>query len=244
MNKRNVRFWMVVWFAVLLSGALLLAGCSPRVKVGAMQSESQSVELGDAKSVRVEINFGAGDLEVTGGADKLLEADFNYNVAELKPEVTYTGGTLVVQHPEVRGYRTLQDIRDFRNEWNLRLNNDVPMNLSLDMGAGTSNLQLAGLSLTGLDIRLGAGNSTVDLSGDWPNSLDVNFDTGAANITVRLPKDVGASVKVEAGPHTIDASGLTKDGNIYTNAAYGVSDVTLQVDIKAGIGQINLEVEE
>ena len=42
----------------------------------------------------------------------------------------------------------------------------------------------------------------------------------------------------------MDVTGLTKDGYVYTYAAYGVSDVTLQVNMQAGIGQINLEVEE
>ena len=227
---------------VVLLAALLLAGCSSDdVRVGELRTESKSVELGDAKSVRVKMVLGAGNLVVTGGAEKLLEADFTYNVAKLKPEVEFTDGTLVVQHPDVRGYRTLQDIKDFRNEWDLRLNNDVPMNLSLEMGAGTSDLQLAGLSLTGLDIILGAGKSTFDLSGGWRRDLDVTIDSGAANITVRLPSDVGVRVEVVAGVGRIESTGLTKDGNIYTNAAYGVSDVTLQVNVEAGIGQIYLE---
>jgi hypothetical protein len=225
--------------------ALLLASCvsSDDVRVGELRTESKSVELGDAKSVRVKMVLGAGDLVVTGGAKKLLEADFTYNVAKLKPEVEFTDGTLVVQHPDVRGYRTLQDIRDFRNEWDLRLNNDVPMNLSLEMGAGTSDLQLAGLSLTRLDVTLGAGKSSIDLSGDWERELDATIKTGAANITVRLPKDIGVRVEINAGPTTINASGLTKDGNVYTNDAYGVSDVTLQIKMEAGVGQINLEEE-
>ena len=229
--------------ALVLFPALLLAGCASEARVGALQTESQSVELGDARSVRVKMVLGAGDLVVTGGAKKLLEADFTYNVAKLKPEVEFTDGTLVVQHPDVRGYRTPQDIKDFRNEWDLRLNNDVPMNLSLEMGAGTSALQLSGLSLTGLDVTLGAGKCTVDLNGDWARDLDVIINTGAADITVRLPKDVGVRVEVDAGPTTIQAPGLTKDGNVYTNAAYGVSEVTLHVKMEAGIGRINLEVE-
>jgi hypothetical protein len=230
----------------VLLAALLLASCvsSDDVRVGELRTESKSVELGDAKSVRVKMVLGAGDLVVTGGAKKLLEADFTYNVAKLKPEVEFTDGTLVVQHPDVRGYRTPQDIKDFRNEWDLRLNNDVPMNLSLEMGAGTSDLQLADLSLTGLDVTLGAGKSTVDLSGDWARDLDVAIDAGAANITVRLPRDVGVRVEVYAGLSTINAPSLTKDGNVYTNAAYGVSDVTLRINIKAGIGQLYLEVAE
>jgi hypothetical protein len=229
---------------LVLFTALLLSGCDSQAKVGALQTESQSVELGDAKSVRVEINLGAGDLQLTGGANKLMEADFNYNVAKLKPEVEYTDGTLVVRQPEVSGMPALSGITGYRNEWNLRLYDGVPMDLSVDVGAGTSDLQLAGLSLTKLDVSLGAGIYTVDLSGDWARNLDVAIDAGAATLTLRLPKGVGVRVKVESGPHTIEATGLTKDGEFYTNAAYGVSDVTLQLDLEAGIGMINLlEIE-
>src|SRR5512139_3579113 len=103
MNEREVRYRMVVWLALMVLGALLLAGCGSEARVGELQTGSQSVELGDASSARVEIDFGAGDLEVTGGAEKLLEADFAYNVAKLKPEVTYTHGALVVRQPDVKG---------------------------------------------------------------------------------------------------------------------------------------------
>jgi len=230
---------------VVLLAALLLASCvsSDDVRVGKLRTETKSVELGDAKSVYAKINIGAGNLKVTGGAEKLLEADFTYNVAKLKPEVEFTDGTLVVKHPDARGYRSPQDIKDFRNEWNLRLNNDVPMDLSLEMGAGTSDLQLAGLSLIGLDIMLGAGKSTVDLSGGWTRDLDLTINAGAANITVRLPKDIGVRVEV-AAMGRIEASGLKQDGYVYTNEAYGTSEVTLHITIEAGIGQINLQAEK
>ncbi|MCC7018003.1 MAG: hypothetical protein IT564_12480, partial [Rhodospirillales bacterium] len=62
--------------------------------------------------------------------------------------------------------------------------------------------------------------------------------------SVRLPKDVGVRVEVDAGPTLVDAPGLTQDGNVYTNAAYGVSAVTLQIKMQAGIGWINLAVAE
>ena len=244
MNKQKVWFWMVVRFALVLLGVLLLTGCNSQLKVGELRTESQSVELGDAKSVRVEIDMGAGNLNVSGGAEKLMEADFKYNVANLKPEVEYKDGSLAVRQPDVKGMSSLAGITDYRNDWGLRLYDKVPMDLSVDMGAGASDLQLAGLSLTGLKVTLGAGTYTVDLSGDWASNLDVTIDAGAAILSVRLPRDVGARVKVEDGPHTIEAAGLTKDGGVYTNAAYGVSEVTMQINIEAGIGQIKLEVEK
>lgn len=224
--------------------AVLLAGCGSKLRVGEVRTESQSVELGDARSVHVEINLGAGDLEVTGGAKKLFEADFTYNAAKLKPEVKYTDGTLVLWQPENEGLPDLRGITDFRNEWALRLNDQVPMDLRVEIGAGASELRLAGLSLTGLDITLGAGESMIDLSGDWARDLNVIINAGAGDITVRLPSDVGIRVKADVGVGTIEAPGLTQTGNIYTNAAYGESEMTLQVDIDAGVGQLNLEVEE
>ena len=102
---------------------------------------------------------------------------------ELKPEVKYTNGTLVVRQPETEGLPALRGITDFRNEWDLRLNNETPMDLQVDMGAGTSDLQLAGLSLTGLDVSLGASESTIDLSGDWARDLEATIDAGATDIT-------------------------------------------------------------
>jgi hypothetical protein len=230
---------------IVLWATLLLASCSSDdVRVGELRTESQSVELGNAKPVDVNITIGAGALVVTGSAEKLLEADFTYNVAKLKPEVEFTDGTLVVQHPNVRGYRTLQDIKEFRNEWDLRLNNDVPMNLSLGMGAGTSDLQLADLSLTGLDVMLGAGESTLDLSGDWAHDLHASITTGASRVTLRLPKNVGVRVEIDSGASVVTTSGLKQDGNTYVNDAYGVSSFTLEIVMETGIGQINLEVKE
>ena len=63
---------------LVLFAALLLTSCGSQARVGGLRTESQSVELRDAKSVRIEINMGAGDLQVTGGAEKLLEGDFTY----------------------------------------------------------------------------------------------------------------------------------------------------------------------
>lgn len=233
-----------VWIGLVLLGVLLLAGCNPGLGVGALRTESRTVELRNDAAMRVDINFGAGDLRLAGGADKLLEADFTYNVARLKPEVKYTAGALVIRQPEARGLPDLRNITDFRNEWDVRLYDETPMALKVNVGGGTSDLRLADLSLTRLDLSLGAGTSTLDLNGDWARDLDVTVDSGAANISVRLPQNVGVRVEVDAGPTVVDAPDMTKNGNVYTNAAYGASNVTLRIKMDAGVGWINLDVVE
>ncbi len=225
---------------LLFISAILLASCNPALTVGALQTESQSVKLGDAKTVSVDINFGAGVLDVTGDGADLLDADFAYNVDKIKPQVEYADGKLIVSQPETSGMPDMLGVANFHNEWGLHLGNDVPMDLSVDVGAGTSNLKLSGLPLSDLNITLGAAQGTIDLTGEWANNLDVMIDSGASNITVLLPKNVGVHVVVDRGPTAIDTQGLTQDGDVYTNAAYGQSEVTMHVDLKTGIGIVNL----
>lgn len=243
-NTRKAGSRLAFGLALGLVAAPLLAGCNPALKVGALQTESQSVALGDAESLRVQILMGAGDLEVTSGAEGLLEADFTYNVARLKPVIDFTEDTLVVRHPNIEGVPSLLGITEYRNEWDLRLAGDVPMDMTVEMGGGSGDLQLAGLSVTGLDVNVGAGDYAIDLSGDWSQDADVAIDAGAANLRLQLPADVGARVEVDAGPHTVSTTGLTQAGPVYTNAAYGEAQVTLDVRIQAGIGHIDLDVVE
>ncbi len=233
---------MIPWLAIL---AILLTtlGCTPTAssaRVGTLQTESQSVELGDVESVRVEIDMGAGELNVAGGADELMEADFTYNVSALKPEVEFRGSKLTIRQPEV-DIASFADLPDYRYEWELRFNDDVPMDMSIELGTGKMDLEMVGLSLTALEVDMGASRSTLDLTGDWASDFDINIKGGVSSLTVRLPSSTGVHVEI-SGISRINASGLVKEGNAYVNDAYGKSDVTLDIFIKAGLGEVNLEI--
>jgi hypothetical protein len=57
-----------------------------------------------------------------------------------------------------------------------------------------------------------------------------------------LPSEIGVRATAQGGLGKIDAEGLEKEGSAYVNDAYGNSEVTLEVDVQGGVGQINLEV--
>jgi hypothetical protein len=221
-----------------------LGACGPqRVEVGELQTESRSVEPQNADSVRANLRIALGKLNVGGGADSLMEADFAYNVAAWRPDVNYevvgdTGELTVHQ----QGLREGIPTRDVRNEWDLRLSEDLPVDLGVQMGGGVGNLDLDTLTLTGLNLDVGAGVSRVDLAGDWDRDLSAVIRGGAGQVTVLLPSQVG--VRVEAGTRLgrVNADGLRREGQAFVNDAYGDSDVTLEVEVKGGAGQINLEV--
>ena len=187
--------------------------------------------------------MGAGELNITGGADRLMEGEFSYNVSEWKPKVSYDvsgqEGELIVKQGSAEGAGLSGDAR---NEWNLRLNDEVPTDLVVQMGAGESDLDLDSLALKGLDLQMGAGKTTVDLTGDYAKSFDASIQGGVGEATVLLPSEVGVKAKAEGGLGTINAKGLQTVGDSYVNDAYGESDVNLSVDVKGGVGQINLKV--
>ena len=245
MSNRDLNLWPKLALVSLLFAA---TGCAGDIQVGELQTETHTVELQDAESVRVEIEMGAGELAVAGGADQLLDANFTFNVTELRPDVAYEvsgdRGMLTVQQPDVKnGMSFFKDLTDYRNEWELRLSDDVPIDMRVELGAGASELQMSGLSLTSLYVSSGAGETTVDLTGDWDRDLDVHIEGGVGEITVRLPGNIGVSVEADVGIGSVDAPSMTKDGDTYTNDAYGQSDVTLTVEIDGGVGEITLKVE-
>jgi hypothetical protein len=210
-------------------------------QVGEMQRESQSIQAENAQSVRANLKIGAGELNVSGGADALMEADFSYNVAEWKPKVNYDvsgeTGELIVKQGSGGGV----NLGDARNEWDIRLNDQVPTTLSVQMGAGESDLDLDDLTLRGLDLEMGAGRTTIDLTGDYDRDFVASIQGGVGQATVQLPSEVGVRVEAQGGLGEINAEGLQKEGEAYVNDAYGDSEVTLDIDIQGGVGQINLE---
>jgi hypothetical protein len=86
---------------VLVAVAAVFLGSCGRQGIGEMERESQSIDLENAQLVRAELRMGAGELNVTGGADALMEADFAYNVADWEPEIDYNvsgeTGELIVE---------------------------------------------------------------------------------------------------------------------------------------------------
>jgi len=227
----------------LAAVTIVLAAACAKSQARELHTESESVALGDADSVRANLKMAAGVLTVGGGADGLMGADFAYNVADWQPKVSYDDassgtGTLSVEQPhKITGMRD-----DERNEWDIHLNDGVPTDLHVVMGAGESGLDLSNLTLTGLDLRVGAGPSTVDLAGDWNTDVNASIQGGAGETMVRLPSRMGVKVDVASGLGEVRAEGLTRHGDAYVNAAYGESEATLNVDIEGGVGQIKLEV--
>ncbi len=257
---------------VVVAGLAVLLGCSIStsspdwVSIGERVSQPVAVAPEGADTARIALRMGAGELTVDGGADALLDGTFTYNVADWEPEVRYTvsdgEGRLTVRQPNSDQISLRGGVY---NVWDLRLTDALPLSLRVECGAGEQDIDLVGLNITDLDVKLGAGDARIsvsdtpalshldldigagsvslDLRGPWAGDAEIDIQGGVGETQVQLPQDVGVRVEVERGIGDVDVSGLFREGTAWVNEAFGTAPVTLDITIRAGIGRVVLEVQ-
>ena len=204
--------------------------------------DTQAVELQGAKSVNAEINMPSGELLLTGGSGRLLDAEFNYRTAEGKPRVDYSvsgdKGQLEVTQAEKH-----LNFGGRRNDWTLRFSNNIPLDLKVALGAGKSDLNLKDMDVAHLEVDMGVGRMDLDLTGDRKEDLQVDVRGGVGSAEIRLPKNLGVHVNASGGIGSVNARGLKHEDGAYVNDLYGKTHATIQVNVQGGVGEISL-VEE
>jgi hypothetical protein len=240
-KKSSMRFVCAV-FALCL-GMMACNVLSNTTRVGDVNTDTQSVDLGSASTARAQFEFAAGSLRVDGGADQLMEATFRTNVPAWQAQVNYningSQGELLVKQPTdnklpVRG--------EVINDWNIRLNNAVPLDLVVNTGAGVINLNLSDLDLSTLQVETQAGTTSLDLSGNWDHDVTAAITGGVGELSITLPSEIGVRVNMDTALVSVTTTGLEKDGDGYVNQAYGTAPNTLTLDLQTGIGSVKLMV--
>ncbi len=227
--------------AGLIAIALLLTGCE-HAEVGPTQHESTHIDLDKSEMTRVELKMAAGELNVDGGAVKLADGEFTFNVAAWRPRVDYrsTGvrGDLTIEQTE-----PLSGIGDTKNRWDIKLNDGVLMDLVANLGAGEARMNLGSLSLRNVELQMGAGEVKMDLRGNPKRSYDVRVNGGVGEATIYLPASVAIDATAQGGIGEIDVRGLEERNGHWVNPAKENSPVKIHVDVKGGVGQINIVAE-
>lgn len=234
------RALLVQWTAI---GAIVLGGCVVNLDHGgAVQHDIQSIDLDKSEMARVSIKLGAGELQVDGGSPKLMDADFEYNIASWKPIVRYDASSfrsqLRIEQPGgVHGGSHV----DYK--WNLRFNDKMPLDVVMELGAGEARMNLGSMNLRSVEVNVGVGEVRVDLRGKPTRDYSVNINGGVGHATIYLPSDVGVIANAKGGIGDLTVRGLEKRGGQWINAAHENAPVTIHLDVNGGIGQIEIIAE-
>jgi len=220
--------------------AACLAGCVVDTVSGPARRENRAIPRDTSETARVDLRMGTGELRVSGGAENLMDAVFNYSGSAWKPEVRYRSfagrADLTVRQPE--GYR-----HPHKYDWDLRLNDEIPMDVLVHFGAGEARLNLGSLNLRSIQVDMGVGEINLDLRGMPRRDYEVRIRGGVGEVTVHLPSDAGIYAIAEGGIGEVNVRGLHQEGRHWVNDLYGSTKTQIRVDVRGGIGGINLFAE-
>ncbi|MDN4606607.1 toast rack family protein [Sporosarcina highlanderae] len=238
----------LLWIA-LTAGLLVILGIYGYNKWTASAAGDEiSIPKDSAESLKVDIDFGVGNLLIHGGSSDWVSGEFTYNHKKLEPKVSYKNRKNVGHVAVKQGSYTMFGFnkrKSTKNDWDLQLNNDIPIDLNVDMGVSDSTLNLKGIQLNSLVIDSGVSNSTIDLSGDWKKGFRANVDLGVGDVTFILPKDTGVRLTVSKGLGTLGMKDLIKQSDgTYVNEAYGKSDVVIDISVNFGVGDVEFKIAD
>ncbi len=227
---------------LVLSMPAVIGGCGfGSVATGETRNETVSFDLDDSKSVRVELSMGSGELRVTSGTSKLMEGNFFYNVADWKPIVDYRAGgastgELKLSQPNSSGSSFGNSV----NNWDVKLNDGLPLDVTANLGAGEANLDLGKMNLNRVEMSIGAGKVNMDLRGEPKRDYTVQIRGGVGETVVHLPKDAGIAASATKGIGDLSIEGLEQRDGVWVNPDRIGAPATVRLDVKGGIGQIRL----
>jgi hypothetical protein len=224
---------------LLIPAMIGLGGCVIHDRSGPLEYSGKVLEVDSSQLVHAEIHMGAGELHVTDGPQKLLRADFAYNVPAWKPEVQYTvsdgKGNLVIRQPDAHAIAG-----NVKYRWDIQLNNKVPMDVEAHLGAGQARMDLGSLQLRGVVVHMGVGELDLDLRGALRRSYNVEIHGGVGQATVRLPSDAAIYAEAHGGIGSINVRGLNNRGGHWESDAWPQSENKMRVEVHGGIGEIRL----
>ncbi len=271
LGRKNI---LLAMFGVALSLALLVGGVwlsgGAEGMTGLVSPAAGEVVIGKdieqpldgAESAEVRIDSSVGQLKVEALNDsKNLIVGTIYSVERETILESYemTGDKInYYLHSEWEPGGSFNfNEKNTRLSWNLALSQEIPLDLSISLGVGESDLDLSELQVSAIDLNIGVGQTTVKLPG---GEYDVKVDGGVGQTTIRLPDEGQIKLNVDGGvgeiviyiPDGIAAkiyvdrgiagfsipSGYSQNDNVYTANGYEDAENQIEIHVDQGIGNI------
>ena len=204
-----------------------------------------TILLDGASSGSIRISMGAGEFTLGGGAPafSLMEATVFSSAAEWQPEilasVNGTEKTVTMIEPGHQGREWFAFHTPY--SWHIQINDLVPVDLKVEVGAGDSNLDLGSLNLTSLVVSNGVGDTDIDISRSRSGPFRAEVHNGVGDLTVRIDKRSNTRISVHSGVGNISTIGIVKNNNTYTTVGFNPSLPVSEIAITQGVGSIQLE---
>jgi hypothetical protein len=243
------------YLVILLIIAVLLLGCAIAFFIlgknfgGKLLTQTMSEALGNATSVKIDIDPGDGNLMIDGfkGSEQVL-ASGTLQYLENKGLPTWSmntssgQATVTIKANGGQPWSRLPwSYRNGATEWQIHLNPNVPSDITAHSDGGNITLNLTGMAVTGVAADTGGGNIDVVLPDNAAN-LNVTAKTGAGNVTVQIPNGLAAKIHASSrlGKAIIAPQFIKIDDTTYQSPDFNQASDKVEITINSGAGNVSV----
>ena len=201
------------------------------INIGPFTSQESVLRVG-ASSLSLTLGYGAGDLNVKAGPTaavmpELVMVKSTHEDIDLHWNVGSSGSAIV----NAKGVGPDFVIGGVTRAWDVSVPSDMPVALTLNLGAGDFDIDLSNVLLTEATINNGASNLEIALPRANGN-VPVTISTGASSVDLRVPAGVEYRVRVTGGLNTISGP--------QESAGYSTAVNRLTIAISSGVSSITI----
>lgn len=200
------------------------------------------VPLGEAARADVDLEIGAARMHVRGGADEDHTVTGTVGLTRgqrLVAEGGVSEGTSQVRVAAEGRWFRMGVNPDRVAPWDVRLTDQVPLQVRITSGVGEIELDLRGLDVEEARIDLGVGRTVTHMPDE--GTPRVRIDGGAGETVLRLPLGIPARVAVDTGLGATSVEGtFLREGDVYTTIGWEDADERLDVTIATGVGSVKV----
>ena len=250
----------VIVGGVLAGGAVGVGACGAGGRDMAAFDRRDGTFSGPSAAIDLELN--CGDLMVSVGAGDGWSVEGETRDGS-EPDVESTDESLRVSSRE--GSSWFEGLND-RDTWRVTLPEDVDLDITMELNAGSATLDLGQAAVEVLDLTLNAGSITLDLSElSQIDEFGVELNAGSLGVTlpnqsfegsieanagsVNLCAPPGAALRLRTGDsfaagYDYDDHGLIKDGSTWESPGFDTARVRIELDTRANAGSFSLNPED
>lgn len=202
------------------------------------ETEQISVPLNGATQSNIRLQHGAGRLYLSSGApvSTLMEGDFAGGA--------YVSKNLQGDRLDIRVTTRMQFIpfiwtRGSSLDWDVRLNDAIPISLDLETGASEARLDLSELKVNKINLKCGASSTKLNLPANAGQTL-VSIEAGAASVEIQIPTNVAARIHSRGGLSqlSLDKQRFPRSGDVYQSLDYDTAENKADIDVQMGVGSV------
>lgn len=236
--------YLLVLSVVLMGCTISIGGEESGGSINGTEEYSYNHDkLAENETVRLKLEFGAGELTLSGTDSSFIDSNYKFSHKNLKPEIKMSGSNPLKLDIKHSG-RVSTNLKGFVNQWDIKLQEELAYHMEFDLGVGLTNLDLAQFNqIEELKIKTGVGESKITLSHNPTQSYKVDVEAGIGQTTIYYPEHVGVKVKTKQGLGSTSLRDLhfSSEHDAHVNDAYGQSEISIEITVEQGIGEVSLQ---